>query len=378
MTIFATLNCKEKMKLEHLSIINYKNIHEAEIDFCAGVNCLVGNNGMGKTNLLDTIYYLSFCKAFNGLPDSQVITHGEDYFMLTGRYELNDQPETIHCGYKIRSRKSFKRSGKEYQRLSDHIGLLPIVMLTPADNELIQGGSEERRRLMDMVISQFDKPYLDALIRYNTALAQRNSLLKQDPPCTDINLYRIWEEQMDYYGQIIYKSRKQFVDSFASVFQEFYKEISQDQETVSLEYTSHFEQGSLLPLLDEVRSRDLALGYTTRGAHKDELVMKLGDCLMKQIGSQGQNKTFLVGLKLAQFDYLRKQGLTTPILLLDDIFDRLDSRRVEQIIRLVASDRFGQIFITDTNREYLDRIIENVTGEYKLFTVEGGAYAEKK
>ena len=366
------------MKLEHLSVVNYKNIREAEIDFSAGVNCLVGDNGMGKTNLLDAIYYLSFCKSFNSLPDSQVITHGEDFFMLNGRYELNGQPEEVRCGYKLRGRKSFKRGGKDYQRLADHIGLLPIVMLTPADATLLQGGSEERRRLMDMVIAQFNKPYLDALTRYNTALAQRNTLLKQEPPCADINLYRIWEEQMDYYGQIIYAARKSFVEDFVPVFQEFHNQISQGHERVSLTYTSHFERGSLLPMLDEVRSRDLALGYTTRGAHKDELVMQLDDCLMKQVGSQGQNKTFLVGLKLAQFDYLCRQGLTTPILLLDDIFDKLDARRMEQIIRLVTSVRFGQIFISDTNREHLDRIVEKVSGDYKLFTVEEGTYAEKK
>ena len=378
MTIFATYKVKILMKLEHLSIVNYKNIREAEIDFSAGVNCLVGNNGMGKTNLLDAIYYLSMCKAANALPDSQVITHGEDFFMLKGDYELNGQPEEIRCGYKLKSRKSFKRGGKEYPRLADHIGLLPIVMLTPADSSLIQGGSEERRRMMDMCISQFNKPYLNALIHYNSALLQRNTLLKQDPPCTDTSLYRIWEEQMDFYGQQIYDSRRLFVEQFEPVFQEFYSQIAHDKEKVSLEYTSHFQHGSLLPQLDEVRNRDLALEYTTRGSHKDELVLKLGDCLMKQIGSQGQNKTFLVGLKLAQFDYLRRQGSTCPILLLDDIFDRLDAERVEQIIRLVASDRFGQIFITDTNREYLDRIIEKVSGEYKLFTVENGVYAEKK
>ncbi len=366
------------MKLEHISIINYKNITEAEIDFSSGVNCLVGNNGMGKTNLLDAIYYLSMCKSANALPDSQVITHGEEFFMLNGLYELNGQPEEIKCGYKFKSRKSFKRGGKEYQRLADHIGLLPIVMLTPADSVLIQGGSEERRRMMDICISQFDKPYLNALMRYNSALQQRNTLLKQDPPCTDWSLYQIWEEQMDFYGQQIYEARKLFVEQFEPVFQEFYSQIANNQEKVSLTYTSHFQNGSLLPQLQEVHARDLALGYTSRGAHKDELTMKLGDCLMKQIGSQGQNKTFLVGLKLAQFDYLRKQGSTCPILLLDDIFDRLDADRVEQIIRLVASDRFGQIFITDTNREYLDRIIEKVSGEYKLFMVSNGAYAEKK
>lgn len=372
------IRATKAMKLEQLSIVNYKNIKEAELLFSPGVNCLVGNNGMGKTNLLDAIYYLSFCKSFNGLPDSQVICHNEEFFMINGHYELNGQPEEIKCGYKLKSKKSFKRGGKEYQRLSDHIGLLPIVMLTPADSILLQGGSEERRRMMDMVISQFDKTYLNALIRYNGALQQRNTLLKMDPPCTDWTLYRVWEEQMDFYGMQLYQGRKLFVESFVPVFQEFYSQISQDQEQVAINYTSHFEKGSLLPQLDEVRQRDLALGYTTRGAHKDDLVMQIGDCLMKQIGSQGQNKTFLVGLKLAQFDYLCKQGQTTPIMLLDDIFDRLDAKRVEQIVKLVASERFGQIFITDTNREYLDRIIEQLKGDFKLFVVADGQYTVKQ
>ena len=367
------------MKLNQLTITNYKNIREADLCFSPGVNCLVGMNGMGKTNLLDAIYYLSFCKSFNAVPDGQVITHGEDFFMLQGHYELGDMPEDIHCGYRVRSRKSFKRGGKEYQRLSDHIGLLPIVMLTPADSILLQGGSEERRKFMDMVISQFNKPYLNALIRYNQALMQRNSLLKNEPPCTDPLLYSACEEQMDFYGQQIYQARRQFVEDFTPVFQEFYSQISMDREQVSLSYTSHFEGGqSLLPLLNAVRGRDLSLGYTTRGAHKDDLVMQLGDYPMKQLGSQGQNKTFLVGLKLAQFDFLRRMGHTTPVLLLDDIFDRLDGDRVEQIIRLVASDKFGQIFITDTNREYLDRIIDHVTDDYKLFEVREGKYCEVK
>lgn len=365
----------EIMKLEQLNIINYKNIREANLTFSPGVNCLVGMNGMGKTNLLDAIYYLSFCKAFNGVTDSQVMTHGEEFFMLDGHYELAGQPEEIRCGYKLKSKKSFRRAGKEYQRLSDHIGLLPIVMLTPSDSVLLQGGSEERRKFMDMVISQFNKPYLNALIRYNQALMQRNSLLKTDPPCTDPLLYMACEEQMDFYGQQIYQARRQFVDDFTPVFQEFYSQISMDREQVSMTYTSHFEGGqSLMPLLNAVRGRDLALGYTTRGAHKDELHFQIGDYQIKQLGSQGQNKTFLVGLKLAQFDFLRRMGHTTPILLLDDIFDRLDGDRVEQIIRLVSGDRFGQIFITDTNREYLDRIIERCTDNYCLFQVKDGQY----
>ena len=377
------------MKLEHLSIVNYKNIREADLDFSSGVNCLVGKNGMGKTNLLDALYYLSFCKSMNGVTDSQVMTHGEEYFMLNARYELNDTPEDIRCGYKLRSKKSFKRGGKEYQRLSDHIGLLPVVMLTPSDSVLLQGGSEERRKFMDMVISQFNKPYLNALIRYNQALQQRNSLLKmaQTPntafaqmssmggSAMDPLLFQACEEQMDFYGQQIFAARKQFVEQFEPVFQEFYSRISLDRERVSLTYTSHFDEGqSLVSLLGAVRNRDLALGYTTRGAHKDDLHFMLGDQPMKQIGSQGQNKTFLVGLKLAQFDFLRRMGHTTPILLLDDIFDRLDGDRVEQIIRLVAGSSFGQIFITDTNREYLDRIIAKCSDNYRLFGVEEGTY----
>lgn len=362
------------MKLEHLTIVNYKNIREADLDFSRNVNCLVGNNGMGKTNLLDAIYYMSFCKSFNNVTDSQVISHGEEYFMLKGLYELNGMEEDIQCGYKSKSKKSFKRGGKEYKRLSDHIGLLPIVMLTPSDSILLTGGSDERRRFIDMVISQFNKPYLNALIRYNGALQQRNILLKQDPPCTDMSLFSICEEQMDFYGQQIYAARKSFVEEFTPVFQEFYHKISLNREEVSLTYTSHFDNGSLIPQLNEVRSRDIALEYTTRGVHKDDLVMMIGDHAMKQTGSQGQNKTFLVTLKLAQFDFLRRMGDTTPILLLDDIFDRLDGDRVEQIIKLVASSRFGQIFITDTNREYIDRIIGQLSDSYKLFGVKNGEY----
>lgn len=362
------------MKLEHIDIVNYKNIREVSLDFSPNVNCFVGKNGMGKTNLLDAIYYMSFCKSFNNILDSQAILRGEDYFLLKGFYELNGQQEDIVCGYKSKLKKSFKRGGKEYRRLSDHIGLLPIVMLTPADSVLLTGGSDERRKFMDMVISQFDKTYLNALIRYNSALQQRNILLKQNPPCTDWELYRICEEQMDFYGQQIYLARKNFIEEFTPVFQEFYQKISIDREQACLRYVSHFENGSLLPQLQEVRQRDLAVGYTTRGAHRDDLSMQIGEYQMKQMGSQGQNKTFLVTLKLAQFDFLRRMGSTTPILLLDDIFDRLDSDRVEEIVKLVASARFGQIFITDTNREYLDRIIGALTDSHKLFFVENGNY----
>ena len=225
---------------------------------------------------------------------------------------------------------------------------------------------------MDVIKFQFDKNYIDSLIKYNNTLQQRNALLKMDPPCDDISLYDIWEEQMDYYGKMVFESRNKFIEGFMPVFQEFYSYISQDKENVSLSYTSHFQRGSLKPLLDEARERDKVLGYTTRGVHKDDLEMNLGDYPIKKIGSQGQNKTYLITLKLAQFDFLKRMGSTTPILLLDDIFDKLDGQRMEQIIKLVSGDRFGQIFLTDTNREYLDLIIKTLQHSYSLFSVEDG------
>jgi DNA replication and repair protein RecF len=360
------------MILDRLSIVNYKNIAQADLTFSPGINCLLGNNGMGKTNLLDAVYYLSFCKSFTNTIDSQNIRHGEDFFMLQGFYADGDRTEEIYSGMKRRSKKQFKRNKKEYERLSDHIGFIPLVLVSPADSELIAGGSEERRRFLDMVIAQFDKQYLDALMRYNNALAQRNALLRLDPPSTDDALYAIWEEQMAHYGAIVYAGRRRFIDGFLPVFQEFYEFISQGRERVSLHYTSHAERGNLAPMLAEVRERDRILGYTTRGIHKDELEMNLGDYPIKKIGSQGQNKTYLITLKLAQFDFLKRMGHTTPLLLLDDIFDKLDSLRVEQIIKLVAGDRFGQIFITDTNRENLERIVRDCRQDYRLFSVADG------
>lgn len=362
------------MILQRLSIVNYKNIPQEDLVFSPNVNCFLGNNGMGKTNLLDAVYYLSFCKSFSNVIDSQNIRHGEDFFMLQGTYLDGDKSEEIYCGMKRRSKKQFKRNKKEYERLSDHIGFIPLVMVSPADSELILGGSEERRKFMDLVISQFDKQYLDALIRYNTALQQRNALLKQEPPVMDDSLFEIWEEQMAHYGKTVYESRRKFIDGFLPVFQEFYQFLSQGKEEVSLAYSSHCAKGDLAPMLAEVRERDRILGYTTRGIHKDDLEMNLGEHPIKRIGSQGQNKTYLVTLKLAQFDFLKRMGHTVPVLLLDDIFDKLDSGRVEQIIKLVSGDRFGQIFITDTNREYLDQIIRRLPHSFNLYTVDAGNF----
>lgn len=367
------------MILKRISILNYKNLEQAELEFSPKMNCFIGQNGMGKTNLLDAVYYLSFCKSATNPIDSQNIRHEGDFFVIQGFYDTdNGDPEEVYCGLKRRQKKQFKRNKKEYSRLSDHIGFIPLVMVSPADAELIAGGSDERRRFMDVVISQYDKEYLDALIRYNKALTQRNALLKseQEP---DEELMLVWEEMMATTGEIVFKKRSEFITEFIPTFQSFYSYISQDKEKVNLSYESHALNGSLLTILKESRQRDRIMGYSLKGIHKDDLVMQLGDFPIKREGSQGQNKTYLIALKLAQFDFLKRTGSNTiPLLLLDDIFDKLDASRVEQIVKLVAGDSFGQIFITDTNREHLDKILKKIEREYKVFAVEDGSVTERK
>lgn len=367
------------MWLKRISILNYKNLEQAELSFSRKMNCIIGKNGMGKTNLLDAVYYLSFCKSATNPIDSQNIRHDQDFFVIQGFYETDTQePEEVYCGLKRKQKKQFKRNKKEYTRLSDHIGFIPLVLVSPADSLLIAGGSEERRRFMDVVISQFDREYLEALIRYNKALMQRNTLLKSDIEPEE-ELMAVWEEMMATAGTVVYQKRKAFIDEFISVFQSYYAYISQDREEVSLAYESHAAQGDLLQLIQESRQRDRIMGYSLKGVHKDDLVMQLGEFPIKREGSQGQNKTYLIALKLAQFEFLKRTGSqTTPLVLLDDIFDKLDASRVEQIVKLVAGDNFGQIFITDTNRDHLDKILKKIDGDYKLFEVEGGMVTERK
>ena len=361
------------MILKRISILNYKNLEQVELNFSAKLNCFFGQNGMGKTNLLDAVYFLSFCKSAGNPIDSQNIRHEQDFFVIQGFYEAMDgTPEEIYCGMKRRSKKQFKRNKKEYSRLSDHIGFIPLVMVSPADSELIAGGCDERRRCMDVVISQYDK---ESLIRYNKALVQRNTLLKSEHPIEE-ELFLVWEEMMAQAGEVVFRKREAFISEFIPIFQSFYSYISQDKEQVGLTYESHARNASLLEVLKESRVRDKIMGYSLRGIHKDELNMLLGDFPIKREGSQGQNKTYLVALKLAQFDFLKRTGSTVPLLLLDDIFDKLDASRVEQIVKLVAGDNFGQIFITDTNREHLDRILYKVGSDYKMFRVESGAINE--
>lgn len=361
------------MILRHLSIINYKNIPEAELDFAPTINCFIGHNGMGKTNLLDAIYLLSMCKSCSSCPDQMLIRHDEDFMVVQGLYGREDETEEeIYCGLKRGQKKQFRRSKKNYKRLAEHIGLVPIVLVSPSDQMLILGGSEERRRFMDMMISQCDPSYIEALLRYNKALQQRNALLKMDAE-PDPDLLSLWEEVMASEGTLIYEKRRDYVEAFTPCFQEFYNTISGGNETIGLSYLSHGSRGPLLDIIQRDRHKDRAVGYSLHGIHKDELEMTLSGYPMKREGSQGQNKTFLIALKMAQFDFLRRTGSkTTPILLLDDIFDKLDAQRVEQIVTLVSGGRFGQTFITDTNRDHLDNILNHIQGDHRLFHIENG------
>lgn len=367
------------MILKRISIVNYKNIAAANIVLSPKVNCFIGHNGAGKTNLLDAVYFLSFCKSAFGTRDSQIITHGQEFFVVEGDYEGDGgTAENIYCGMKRGQKKHFKRNKKEYRRLSQHIGLIPLIFVSPSDSILIEGYSEERRRLMDVVISQYDHSYIEALTAYNKALQQRNALLRQDAE-PDPSLMDLWEEQMAENGNVVYKSRDAFIQEFIPVFQDIYGRISQNSESVSLRYVSHAQRGPLLEVIRRDRAKDRAVGYSLHGIHRDDLEMQIDGYPLKIEGSQGQNKTFSLALKLAQFNFLRRTvSNTTPLLLLDDIFDKLDSQRVEQIVKLVSGDGYGQIFITDTNRENLDKILAHSGPDYKIFDVENGEVSERK
>lgn len=360
------------MILKRLTIFNYRNIASAELEFSDKINCFVGHNGEGKTNVLDSIYFLSLTKSMASSVDSMNVRHGEEMMMVQGLYDLNGADEEISIGLKIHQKKHVKRNKKEYKKLTEHIGLLPLIIASPNDSTIIAGGSEERRRLMDIVISQYDTEYMAALAAYNKALQQRNSMLKMEEE-PDESIMSIYEEMMASNGELIYKKRNAFVEEFTPVFQRFYEQISGGSETVSLSYTSHCQRGALIDVIQGGRTKDRIIGYSLHGIHKDELEMALGGYPIKREGSQGQNKTYMIALKLAQFDFLKRTGSnTTPLLLLDDIFDKLDAQRVEQIVNIVSGDQFGQIFITDTNRENIDKILERSQGNYKIFNVKDG------
>lgn len=367
------------MYLKNLHIINYRNIAQADTTFCSGINCFVGHNGAGKTNMLDAIYYLSFCKSFYSSPDSQNILHSEPFFVIQGEYDRNDMQEQIYCGVKRGQKKQFRRNKKDYQRLSDHIGLLPTVVIYPFDELLIADGAEERRRYADSVISQCDKGYLENLMAYNKLLQQRNALLKQmqeQEGEVDTSLIDVIDIQMARYGEAISERRSEFVKWLQPVLTHYYQEISSGQEEVTMNYVTGLQRYQLYAGLIETRHRDIALGYTSRGIHKDDIDFMLDEYPIKRVGSQGQRKSFVIALKLAQFQYLTEHNGIKPILLLDDIFDKLDAKRGANLIQLMAVGHFDQIFITDTNKERLQGILDKVDKEYKIFEVDNGIITE--
>jgi DNA replication and repair protein RecF len=363
------------MHLRHLTLVNFKNYAQAELDFSADVNCFAGHNGGGKTNLLDAIHYLSFCKSFFNPIDSQNILHGAPFFVIQGLFDLEGEPQEIYCGQKSGQKKVFKRNKKEYARLADHIGLLPCVMMSPADSELIYEGSEERRKFMDSILSQFDREYLDDLIVYNKILLQRNALLRQfgEGNYFDAPALEIWDIQLIDRGTRIYAKRQEFISHFIQLFRDHYAFISDGREEVSLRYESQLHHGEMKVLLDAALRKDRAVEYSTTGIHKDDIHFEIGRHPIRKFGSQGQQKSLLVALRLAQFDYVKRMKNIKPILLLDDIYDKLDSTRVRKLMELVSSHRFGQIFITDTHADRIRELFRGIEVELKMFEVEKGS-----
>tara|TARA_Y100000385_G_scaffold291931_1_gene374164 strand:- start:3952 stop:5031 length:1080 start_codon:yes stop_codon:yes gene_type:complete len=357
------------MILKSLSLLNYKNFEAYTVQFNSKINCFVGSNGVGKTNVLDAIYHLSFGKSYFNPIASQNIKHNEDFFVVDGIYEKNDRDEKIIVSLKRGQKKLIKRNGKAYDRFSDHIGLLPLVIISPADRDLIIEGSDIRRKFMDGVISQSDKNYLECLLNYSKILAQRNALLKYFSLNNNFNKNSldVYNEQLNKYGSVIYKKRKQFLESFIPIFKSRYKSISNNLEEVGLSYNSQLNDSPLLELFNTHINKDRMLQYTSVGIHKDDLDFSIKGHPIKKFGSQGQQKSFLIALKLAQFDFIKKQSGVTPILLLDDIFDKLDEQRVSQIINLVNGENFGQLFISDTHEERTEKAIKSVHQSYQIF-----------
>ena len=357
------------MYLQKISIVNFKNIESQTFDFQYKINCFVGDNGVGKTNVLDAIYYLSFTKSYFNSVAVQNIKHGEGFFMLEGNYLLNNRNEKIICSLKKGQKKVLKRNEKAYEKFSEHIGQFPLVIISPADRDLVTEGSDTRRKFIDGVISQQNKTYLQDLIAYNKVLSQRNALLKYfaaNRTFDALNL-SVYDEQLANYASKIYNIRKAFLEEFIPIFNNKYQIISGDKEQVNLNYKSQLHDFKMEDLLKKSLEKDRVIQYTTSGIHKDDLSFEIGDYPIKKFGSQGQQKSYLIALKLAQFQFIKQQSKVTPILLLDDIFDKLDENRVAQIIDLVNNNEFGQIFITDTHTDRTENILKQGDKEYKIF-----------
>ena len=359
------------MYLKKIVLFNYKNFSEATFGFDHKINCFVGKNGVGKTNVLDAIYHLSYGKSYFNPLAVQNIKHGEEFFVIDGDFEKNNRTEQIVCSLKKGQKKILKRNGKQYDKFSDHIGLIPLVIISPADRDLIVEGSETRRKFLDIVISQLDPGYLQTIISYQKVLGQRNALLKYFAlnHVYETDTLFIYNEQLEALGQHIFEKRKQFIADFIPVFNAHHQSITESSESVQLVYESHLHEKKLGSLLQENINKDRALQYTSVGIHRDDLAFEIDGFSIKKFGSQGQQKTFLIALKLAQFEFVKKQSGEKPILLFDDIFDKLDENRVEKIIEMVNNDSFGQLFISDTHPERTEAIVKSTHQSYKIFTM---------
>ena len=357
------------MYLKKIALLNYKNFDSVAFEFNAKINCFVGFNGVGKTNALDAIYQLAFTKGYFNSIAVQNIQHDKDFFLIEGTFDLNEKEELISCSIKKGLKKVVKRNGKEYEKLSEHIGLIPLVIISPNDTNLISEGSDVRRKFMDSVIAQSDKVYLQHLIAYNKVLSQRNSLLKYfalNHTFDALNI-DIYNKQLIEFGEPIYQKRKEFSKKFEPIFIDRYKHISSENENVNFSYKTNLDINSFEELLISNLEKDRLLQYTSVGIHRDDLLFSIDEFPIKKFGSQGQQKSYLIALKLAEFDFVKSQSKLTPILLLDDIFDKLDENRVAKIIALVNDGNFGQIFISDTHADRTENVIKKTKQPYKMF-----------
>ncbi len=358
------------MQLKKLLLINFKNIIQADVALSDGINCFVGDNGAGKTNVLDAIHYLSMSKSAFTMTDGQSVTHGEEFFVVEGSYLTDqDKSELVNCSFSKRGGKIIKCNGKEYERIADHVGAFPVVIVSPRDTDLITDAAEERRRYLNSFISQLDKGYLQSMMRYNTVLAERNTFLKRS---SDEQMLQIYDMQLTQHGERVYEGRKSIIERMQPLVVEYYRYLAEDREQVEISYRSELDEMSMSDILLRSRERDIVNQFTTSGVHRDDVIFKIGGYPLRKYGSQGQQKSFLIALKLAQYRLLSESGGERPILLLDDLFDKLDMRRVERLLSLVSGEDFGQICITDCNKVRLQTTLKSAGKEYVLFNVEGG------
>ena len=358
------------MRLKRLSLLNFKNLSQTDIALSEGINCFVGDNGAGKTNVLDAIYYLSMSKSAFTMTDGQSVRHGEEFFFTEGTYSTDGGgQEQVVCSFSRRTGKVLKRNGKEYDRVADHVGLLPVVIVSPRDTDLITDAAEERRRYLNGFISQLDRVYLNSIMRYNAVLTERNRFLKSS---SDEAMLQIYDMQLAEHGTRVYEARQKMVERMQPMVAEYYRTLSDDREQVEIEYRSELQEMPMQDVLLRARERDIVNQFTTAGVHRDDLVFRIGGYPLRKYGSQGQQKSFLIALKLAQYRLLAEATGEKPILLLDDLFDKLDMGRVEQLLTIVSHDDFGQICITDCNKVRLESTLARAEKEYALFTVEGG------